>query len=78
MANKVSIPNKIFGTVLAHSMRGRMLSRTELQTLAESRDIEELVTRMKNTIYLDVLTASPSWRACSQGARAARLPPFPR
>lgn len=55
MVNKVSIPNKIFGTVLAHSMRGRMLSRTELQTLAESRDIEELVTRMKNTIYLDVL-----------------------
>ena len=55
MVNKVSIPNKIFGTVLAHSMRGRMLSRTELQTLAESRDIEELATRMKNTIYLDVL-----------------------
>jgi V/A-type H+-transporting ATPase subunit C len=32
-----------------------MLSRTELQTLAESRDIEELVTRMKNTVYLDAL-----------------------
>jgi V/A-type H+-transporting ATPase subunit C len=54
-SNKVSIPSKIFGTVLAHSMRGRMLSRTELQTLAESRDVEELVTRMKNTIYLDAL-----------------------
>src|ERR671927_777426 len=53
--NKVSMPNKIFGTVVAHSMRGRMLSKTELQTLAESRDIEELVTRMKNTIYLDAL-----------------------
>jgi V/A-type H+-transporting ATPase subunit C len=53
--NKVSLPNKIFGTVLAHSLRGRMLSKTELQTLAESRDIEELVTRMKNTIYLDAL-----------------------
>ena len=49
------MPNKIFGTVLAHSLRGRMLSRTELQTLAESRDIEELVTRMKNTVYLDAL-----------------------
>lgn len=55
MTNKVSIPNKIFGTVLAHSMRGKMLSKTELQTLAESRDVEELVTRMKNTIYLDAL-----------------------
>jgi V/A-type H+-transporting ATPase subunit C len=54
-SNKVSLPNKIFGTVLAHSLRGRMLSRTELQTLAESRDIEELVTRMKNTVYLDAL-----------------------
>jgi V/A-type H+-transporting ATPase subunit C len=49
------MPNKIFGTVLAHSLRGRMLSKTELQTLAESRDIEELVTRMKNTVYLDAL-----------------------
>src|ERR671927_1195036 len=53
--NKVSMPNKIFGTVVAHSMRGRMLSKTELQTLAESRDIEELVTRLKNTVYLDAL-----------------------
>ena len=49
------MPNKIFGTVLAHSLRGRMLSKTELQTLAESRDMEELVTRMKNTVYLDAL-----------------------
>ena len=49
------MPNKIFGTVLAHSLRGRMLSKTELQNLAESRDIEELVTRMKNTVYLDAL-----------------------
>ena len=39
--NKVSMPNKIFGTVVAHSLRGKMLSKTELQTLAESRDIEE-------------------------------------
>jgi V/A-type H+-transporting ATPase subunit C len=32
-----------------------MLTKSELQTLAESRDIEELVTRMKNTVYLDAL-----------------------
>lgn len=55
MANKVSTPNKIFGTVLSYTMRGKMLSTTGLQTLAESRDVEELVTRMKNTVYLDVL-----------------------
>jgi V/A-type H+/Na+-transporting ATPase subunit C len=50
------MPGKIFGTVLSHGMKGRMLTRNELQTLAEARDTEELVTRMKNTIYLDVLS----------------------
>ena len=54
--SKVSMPGKIFGTVLAHGMKGRMLTKNELQTLAEARDIEELVTRMKNTVYLDVLS----------------------
>ena len=49
------MPSKIFGTVLSHGLRGRMLTKSELQTLAESRDIEELVTRMKNTVYLDAL-----------------------
>jgi len=55
MSSKVSMPSKIFGTVLSHGLRGRMLTRSELQTLAESRDIEELVTRLKNTVYLDAL-----------------------
>jgi V/A-type H+-transporting ATPase subunit C len=50
------MPGKIFGTVLSHGMKGRMLSKNELQTLAESRDIEELVTRMKNTVYVDTLS----------------------
>lgn len=49
------MPSKIFGTVLSHGLRGRMLTKSELQTLAESRDIEELVTRMRNTVYLDAL-----------------------
>jgi V/A-type H+/Na+-transporting ATPase subunit C len=49
------MPSRIFGTVMAHGMRGRMLSKTELQTLAESRDVDELVTRIKNTVYLDAL-----------------------
>ena len=55
MSSKVSMPSKIFGTVLSHGLRGRMLTKGELQTLAESRDIEELVTRTKNTVYLDAL-----------------------
>lgn len=54
--SKVSMPGKIFGTVLSHGMKGRILSKNELQTLAESRDIEELVTRMKNTVYVDALS----------------------
>lgn len=54
--SKVSMPGKIFGTVLSHGMKGRMLTKTELQTLAEARDMEELVTRMKNTVYLDALS----------------------
>jgi V/A-type H+-transporting ATPase subunit C len=55
MSSKVSMPSKIFGTVLSHGLRGRMLTKGELQTLAESRDMEELVTRTKNTVYLDAL-----------------------
>jgi V/A-type H+/Na+-transporting ATPase subunit C len=47
------MPAKIFGTVLSHGLKGRMLTKSELQTLSESRDMEELVTRMKNTVYLD-------------------------
>jgi len=54
--SKVSMPGKIFGTVLAHGMKGRMLTKNELHTLAEARDTEELVTRMKNTVYLDALS----------------------
>src|SRR5918911_3818847 len=51
--SKISMPAKIFGTVLSHGLRGRMLTKSELQVLAEARDIEELVTRLKNTVYLD-------------------------
>ena len=47
------MPAKIFGTVLSHGLRGRMLTKSELHTLAEARDMDELVTRMKNTIYLE-------------------------
>lgn len=33
-----------------------MLSKEAMQTLAESRDMDELVTRLKNTIYLDTVS----------------------
>jgi V/A-type H+-transporting ATPase subunit C len=51
--SKISMPAKIFGTVLSHGLRGRMLTKSELQVLAEARDMDELVTRIKNTVYLD-------------------------
>ena len=35
---------KIFVTVKSYSKRGQLLKRPDLQTLAESRDLDELVT----------------------------------
>lgn len=45
---------KVFASVKSYSKRGALLARSDLQTLAESRDLDELVTRMKNTGYADV------------------------
>jgi V/A-type H+-transporting ATPase subunit C len=50
------MPNRIFGSVKSFTAKGRMLSKDVLQTLAESRDMDELVTRIKNTIYLDTIS----------------------
>jgi V/A-type H+-transporting ATPase subunit C len=40
---------------VSHGLKGRLLTKNELQMLTESRDMDELVTRMKNTVYLDAL-----------------------
>jgi V/A-type H+/Na+-transporting ATPase subunit C len=48
---------KIFTTVKSFSQKGKLLSRADLQTLAESRDLDELVTRVKNTKYLDAVSS---------------------
>ena len=66
------MPNKIFGTVLAHELRGLMLSKNELHTLAESRDIDELVTRMKNTVHLDALAKLPKPYTAEKAESAVR------
>ena len=47
---------KIFSSVKSFSQRGRLLTKTELQTLAESRDLEELLTRIKNTKYANIVS----------------------
>jgi V/A-type H+-transporting ATPase subunit C len=45
---------KVFASVKSYSKRGRLLPKSEFQTLAESRDLDELITRLKNTTYADV------------------------
>ena len=43
----------VYASVKSYSKRGKLLSKSDLQTLAESRDLEELVTRIKNTVYAE-------------------------
>ena len=43
-----------------------------LHTLAESRDIDELVTRMKNTVYLDALAKLPKPYTAEKAESALR------
>ncbi len=43
----------VYASVKSYSLRGKLLSRGDLQTLAESRDLEELITRIKNTVYAE-------------------------
>jgi V/A-type H+-transporting ATPase subunit C len=53
--SRINKPQRIFGTVRAFSEKGKMLSKSELESLSDSRDLDELVTRLKNTAYTDVM-----------------------
>jgi V/A-type H+-transporting ATPase subunit C len=53
--SRINKPQRIFGTVRAFSEKGKMLSKSELESLSDSRDLDELVTRLKNTAYADVM-----------------------
>ena len=46
----------VYASVKSYSQRGKLLNRSDFQTLAESRDLEELMTRIKNTIYGDAVS----------------------
>ena len=46
----------VYASVKSYSQRGKLLKKADLQTLAESRDLEELMTRIKNTIYGDAIS----------------------
>ena len=41
----------IYASVKSYSQRGKLLKRDDYQTLAESRNLDELMTRIRNTIY---------------------------
>ena len=43
--------NNVYASVKSYSKRGRLLKKADFQTLSESRDLEELMTRIKNTTY---------------------------
>lgn len=47
---------KVYASVKSFSQRGKLLSRSDLQTLAESRDLDELITRIKNTTYSEAVS----------------------
>ncbi len=46
----------IYASVKSYSRRGQLLKKSDYQTLAESRDLDELMTRIKNTIYDDAIS----------------------
>ena len=53
---KANKPQRIFGTVRAFSERGTMLSKHDLESFSDSKTLEEFVTRLKNTSYVDSLS----------------------
>ncbi len=50
---KISLQNRIFGTVKSFTLKGILLTRDDYRMLAESRDLDEYITRLKNTRYLE-------------------------
>jgi len=46
----------VYASVKSYSKRGKLLKKSDFQTLAESRDLDELMTRIKNTIYGDSIS----------------------
>lgn len=45
----------VYASVKSYSKRGKLLKKADFQTLAESRDLDELMTRIKNTVYSDAV-----------------------
>lgn len=47
---------QVFAGVKSYSIKGKLMIKKDLQTLSESRDLDELVTRIKNTTYNDSIS----------------------
>jgi V/A-type H+-transporting ATPase subunit C len=47
---------QMYAGVKSYSIKGKLLTKKDLQTLSESRDLDELVTRLKNTSYNDAIS----------------------
>ena len=60
----------VYASVKSYSKRGKLLKKSDFQTLAESRDLDELMTRIKNTIYGDSV-ADVQISYTSQGIESA-------
>jgi V/A-type H+-transporting ATPase subunit C len=46
----------VYAGVKSYSLKGKLLTRKDFQTLAEARDLDELVTRIKNTAYSEAIS----------------------
>jgi len=60
----------VYASVKSYSKRGKLLKKSDFQTLAESRDLDELITRIKNTIYSNAV-AEVQKPYTSQGIESA-------
>ena len=52
---KMSASKNVYASVKSYSKRGKLLKKEDFQTLAESRDLDELMIRIKNTVYADAV-----------------------
>lgn len=52
----VTVSLLVYAGVKSYSLKGKLLTKKDLETLAESRDLDELVTRIKDTAYNDAVS----------------------
>ena len=52
----VTVSLLVYAGVKSYSLKGKLLTKKDFEMLAESRDLDELVTRIKNTAYNEVVS----------------------